>query len=116
MSAGCSDGHGGASFHEALSKAESPESILREVLKRGRGETVPDQWQYQILARILKDHRVIMYAPECPRELLESMKLEVAGTPEEALHKAFSYVGPKGQVAVIPEGVSVIPVRKKREA
>ena len=114
MSAGCSDGHGGEGFFQALSRAGSPDEILAEVLGRPRNATVPDQWQYQILARILKDFKVIMYAPECPREMLTAMKLDVAATPEEALEKAFARCGRDAKVAVIPEGVSVIPVKRKR--
>jgi len=113
MAAGCSDGHGGESFFKALSEAASPEAILTEALKRPRNATVPDQWQYQILARILKDYKVIMYAPECPQEMLRAMKLDTAATPEDALEKAFARCGGNAKVAVIPEGVSVIPVKKK---
>ena len=112
MAAGCSDGHGGESFFKALSEASSPEAILADALKRPRNATVPDQWQYQILARILKDYAVIMYAPECPPEMLHAMKLDTAATPDEALAKAFARCGKNAKVAVIPEGVSVIPVKK----
>jgi len=112
MAAGCCDGHGGAGFFEALSKAASPEEILAAVLARPRNATVPDQWQYQILARFLKDFKVVMYAPECPKELLRAMKLDAAATPDEALAKAFARCGKNAKVAVIPEGVSVIPVKK----
>ena len=112
MAAGCSDGHGGESFYKALSEAASPEAILKDAISRPRNATVPDQWQYQILARILKDFKVIMYAPECPREMLRAMKLDTASSPDEALEKAFAHCGKNAKVAVIPEGVSVIPVKK----
>ena len=112
MAAGCSDGHGGESFFKALAEAPSPEAILEQTARTPRNATIPDQWQYQILARILKDHKVIMYAPECPAEMLHAMKLETAATPDEALEKAFACCGKNAKVAVIPEGVSVIPVKK----
>ena len=112
MAAGCSDGHGGESFYKALSEAASPEAILADALSHPRNATIPDQWQYQILARILKDFKVIMYAPECPQEMLRAMKLDTAVSPDEALEKAFAHCGKNAKVAVIPEGVSVIPVKK----
>ncbi|MBR4662772.1 MAG: lactate racemization operon protein LarA, partial [Lentisphaeria bacterium] len=112
MAAGCSDGHGGESFYKALSEAASPEAILADALSHPRNATIPDQWQYQILARILKDFKVIMYAPECPQEMLRAMKLDTASSPDEALEKAFAHCGKNAKVAVIPEGVSVIPVKK----
>ncbi|MBQ7208558.1 MAG: nickel-dependent lactate racemase [Lentisphaeria bacterium] len=114
MAAGCADGHGGESFFKALSQTPSPETLLAEALQRPRNATVPDQWQYQILARILKDFKVIMYAPQCSPEMLRAMKLDTASSPDEALAKAFALCGKNAQVAVIPEGVSVIPVKKPR--
>lgn len=61
---------------------------------------------------ILKDFKVIMYAPECPQDMLQAMKLDTAASPAEALEKAFAHCGKNAKVAVIPEGVSVIPVKK----
>ena len=110
MVAGCSDGHGGESFYRALKNAASPEEILRSLAGRARSETVPDQWQYQILARILKRFKVIMYAPEIRREMLEEMMIDTAASPEEALAKAFRHAGSDAKVAALPDGVSVIPV------
>ena len=111
MAAGCSDGHGGESFYRALAGASGPEEILRNVAGRARNATEPDQWQYQILARILKDFKVIMYAPECPAKMLREMKLDTASTPDEALQKALAYTSADARVAVIPDGVSVIAER-----
>ena len=111
MAAGCSDGHGGESFYRALAEAAGPEEILQNVAGRARNATEPDQCQYQILARILKDFKVIMYAPECPAEMLREMKLDTASTPEEALRKALAYTSADARIAVIPDGVSVIAER-----
>lgn len=113
MNSGCSDGHGGESFYRALAQAASPEAILREVAGHARNETIPDQWQYQILARILKDYKVLMYAPECSADMLRQMKLEPVSSPAEALAKALAYCGPEAKIAAIPDGVSVIPEKKE---
>ena len=51
-------------------------------------------------------------ATECPQEMLRAMKLDTASSPDEALEKAFAHCGKNAKVAVIPEGVSVIPVKK----
>lgn len=116
MTAGCCDGHGGEGFFRALSQASSPEELLSQIEGRRRDETVPDQWQYQILARVLKKCKVILYAPYCPRETVEKMMLDYAATPEEAMQKAFAYCGAASRVAVLPDGVSVIPVKKTVKA
>ena len=109
MVAGCCDGHGGESFYRNMAGGASPDTILQEVLSRSREETQPDQWQYQILARILKKYKVIMVAPMCDRSLLKEMMLDPAPSPEAALKMAFEYVGSSAKVVVLPDGVSVIP-------
>ncbi|MBQ6351817.1 MAG: nickel-dependent lactate racemase [Lentisphaeria bacterium] len=111
MVAGCSDGHGGESFHAALKAASSPEEILERVKSVPRDATTPDQWQYQIMARVLKRFKVVMYAPECPAELLKDMMVTPASSPADALARAFAPCGKDAKVAVLPDGVSVIPVK-----
>ena len=113
MVSGCSDGHGGESFYAALKAASSPEEILDRVKKVPRDATTPDQWQYQIMARVLKRFKVIMYAPECNSDMLRDMMVEPAASPDDALAKAFAVCGKQAKVAVLPDGVSVIPVKKR---
>lgn len=113
ISASCSDGHGGESFHRNLAEAASPEELLAKTAMIPRDKTEPDQWEYQILARILAEHRVIVVTTDCDHELLKSMHLDTASTLDEALRKAFSLVGANASVAVIPDGVSVIAEKKE---
>ena len=113
ISASCSDGHGGESFHRHLAEAASPEELLAKTAMIPRDKTEPDQWEYQILARILAEHRVIVVTTDCDHELLKSMHLDTASTLDEALRKAFSLVGANASVAVIPDGVSVIAEKKE---
>ena len=112
MVSGCSDGHGGESFYEALKAAASPDEILERPKSVPRDATTPDQWQYQILARVMKHCKIIMYAPECSPGMLRDMKLEPAVSPSAALERAFGCCGENAKVAVIPDGVSVIPVKR----
>lgn len=113
ISASCSDGHGGESFHRNLAEAASPEELLAKTAMIPRDKTEPDQWEYQILARILAEHRVIVVTTDCDHKLLKSMHLDTASTLDEALRKAFSLVGANASVAVIPDGVSVIAEKKE---
>ena len=113
MVSGCSDGHGGESFYKALKAAASPDEILERVKKVPRDATTPDQWQYQIMARVLRRFKVIMYAPECSSDMLGDMMLTPAASPAEALALAFASCGGDAKVAVVPDGVSVIPVKKQ---
>lgn len=104
----CSDGHGGEDFYNTFKNANSPQEIMDEILKKDRNETIPDQWESQVLARILIKHEVIMVT-EAPKEMIEDMHMHYAETIEEAMEKAVQLVGKDDyRVTVIPDGVSVI--------
>ena len=66
-------------------------------------ETEPDQWQSQILARILDHHRVILVTRPELKEIVENMKMTYAGSLDEALSIAGS-----GEITWIPNGVSLV--------
>ena len=71
-------------------------------------KTVPDQWQYQILARILEKHQVIFVtAPEL-RQVIEEMKMTYASSLEEAYAMARAIKGAEARLVVIPNGISLI--------
>ncbi|MBE6370153.1 MAG: nickel-dependent lactate racemase [Lentisphaerae bacterium] len=108
LAASCSDGHGGEEFFHVLSKDESASDLLERVRAIPRDCTTPDQWQYQILARILANFTVIMVSEPEIRPLIGAMKMQSAANLEEALAKARQLVGADGKIAVIPDGVSVI--------
>ena len=107
--ASCKDGHGGESFYKHLAGYE-PQELLEMIAKIPGDQTVPDQWEYQILARILAERKVILVTKECPHKMLEEMHLYTASDLKEALSLAFilSPAGEKSRIAVIPDGVSVI--------
>lgn len=107
LCAACNDGHGGNSFYEKLS-SKSPREILEECSSTPKDKTLPDQWQYQILARILVKNTVIMVTEECSRDMLEKMGFLTAESIDKALEKAFEICGKAGKAAVIPDGVAVI--------
>lgn len=112
MVSSCADGHGGESFRKNLAEAASPGALLKQVALIPRDRTVPDQWEYQILCRILDKFTVIMVTTDCDHALLQSMHLQTASTIGEALKKAFAITGKAAKVAVIPDGVSVITAIK----
>ena len=108
LSASCCDGHGGNSFYQALSQAKSVADFLREIEKIPRNKTEQDQWQYQILLRILKKFKVILVTRDCDHQMIKSMKLDVASDLNKALSMAYSMTGNQAKVAIIPDGVSVV--------
>jgi len=110
LSASCVDGHGGKSFYEHLA-SQTPEEILASVAAVSRNATVPDQWQFQILARIMASYTVILVTKDCDHRMIRRMHLTPAATLQEALDQALKITGPRARVSVIPDGVSVIPQR-----
>jgi nickel-dependent lactate racemase len=113
MAARCEDGHGGQVFYETFRDEKDPDRLLETFLARPPLETVADQWQSQILARILLKHPVIMVTDPAVRGLAEDMGLGWAPTLDEALAEADRRLGhSRGAVTAVPDGVGVI-VRKE---
>ncbi|AGX43490.1 nickel-dependent lactate racemase [Clostridium saccharobutylicum] len=108
MVSACNDGHGGESFYKNMAEAKSPQEVLDKVLKVSKNETKPDQWEFQILARILSKNKVIMVTDMCDTKIIKDMHMDHASTIEEALNKAYKLKGNDAKVVVIPDGVSVV--------
>lgn len=108
MVSSCSDGHGGESFYNALHDCRSPEQLTEEILATPQDQTRPDQWEYQILARVLCKHRVIYVTDPAQRATIEGMKMEWAPDVDEALARARRDKGEDAHLVVIPNGISVM--------
>lgn len=108
MLAKSNDGHGGEAFCRELMAGDDMDALMADILRRGRGETLPDQWQAQIMIRILQRARVI-YVSDAPDDLVCKLHMTPAHSVEEALALAEEMLGNKNaSVTVIPDGVSVI--------
>ena len=106
--AACNDGHGGEDFYEWFKKANSAQAVMDEIMAIEPQNTLPDQWEAQILARILIDHTVIMVTDQCDHGMIKDMKMKVANTLPEAMKMAEEIVGKDARITVVPDGVSVI--------
>ena len=102
----CADGHGGEGFYSSLKDCESAAALYADQMATPQDKTVPDQWESQILARILMKFRVIFVTRPEMRELVENMKMLYAPSLDEAIAMARSFGGES--VTVIPNGISVI--------
>ena len=102
------DGHGGKSFHETFRDEKDLNRMMQAFLDRKPEETIIDQWQSQIFARVMLKATVI-FISSCDDELVEDMHMIPAHSVEEALKKAKEIVKKEDyMVTVIPDGVSVI--------
>lgn len=107
MVAACNDGHGGESFLQTMTQNLSPAQILEQIQATSKRNTVPDQWESQILARILSKHQVVLVS-ECDPELVKAMKMHPATDLPQALTLAEKLLDKSGTITVIPEGISAI--------
>ena len=102
------DGHGGEAFFHYFADNENAEAVERAIAGVPAGETKPDQWQAQILARVMRRARCIFVTGKENRETVEKMHMCWAENLEDAMEIADSLAGKNASVAVIPDGVGVV--------
>ena len=107
MMAKSNDGIGGDHFYHQLADEPDIDKTMGIFRSRGRNETVPDQWQTQILLRVLM-HANVIYISDMADEAVKEMHMTPAHSIAEAMELAESLLGRKPQVVAIPDGVSVI--------
>lgn len=108
IAAKSNDGHGGEQFYRTFKEESDVNKMLDEFLATPSEETIPDQWQSQIFARILKDTKII-YISDAPDNIVSDLHMIPAHSVEEAIAKADEILGNKdSKITVIPDGVSVI--------
>ncbi|MBQ3556305.1 MAG: nickel-dependent lactate racemase [Oscillospiraceae bacterium] len=108
MIAAANDGIGGDHFYHQLADEGDIGKTMQAFLARGRNETVPDQWQTQIMLRVLMRARVI-FVSQMADELVEQMHMIPARSIEQALETAKWLLGKRDvTITAIPDGVSVV--------
>ena len=108
MCAQLADGTGGEGFYTSLRDCESPAAHFAQCAATPQNETIPDQWESQILARILMKHRIIFVSRPEIEQTLREMKLDYAPDLPTALAMAKADRGENAEVTVIPNGISVM--------
>lgn len=108
MLAKSNDGIGGDHFYHQLADEPDIHKTMELFRSRGRQETVPDQWQTQIMLRVLMKASVI-YLSDVDDDTVRKMHMTPARSLEEALLLAKEMLGRETvTVTAIPDGVSVI--------
>lgn len=108
MVAECRDGHGGESFYRWFADVASADEVARKISCIPRDKTIPDQWEAQILARVLSRANVILVTDKCDPGLVRDIKLRHAFSLEEAMEMTRDIAGEDAGIVVIPDGVGVI--------
>ena len=108
MFAQAADGHGGETLYRTFRDEPDLDRMMRTFLARPPEETAIDQWEAQILARILLKAKVV-FVSDCDDQLVRDMHMIPAHGATEALDIAKRLVGRSDYtVTVVPDGVSVI--------
>ena len=115
MCAALGDGHGGDAFFRSFTDNENAEAVERMISGVPAGEMKPDQWQAQILARVMRRARCIFVTEKENRETIEKMHMYWTSNLEDAIQMADSFAGAHASVTVIPDGVGVIVQKSKEE-
>ena len=108
MCAALGDGHGGESFFRWFADRPDAQTVAADIESIPPGETRMDQWEAQILARVMLRATCIIVTGEENRALVEQMHLRWAPDADAALAMAEDLVGADATVTVIPNGVGVI--------
>ena len=108
MCAELADGTGGEGFYTSLRDCESPAAHFAQCAATPQSRTIPDQWESQILARILMKHRVIFVSRPEMETTLREMKLDYAPDLNTAVQMARQEKGQNATVTLIPNGISVV--------
>ena len=107
LAAACEDGlpdHG--SFAEVLASGSSPAELLEIIC--APGYAVPDQWQVQVLARVLAKARVLLICDGLTDDQVRAAHLEPAHDVARAVSEALGSEQSR-RIAYLPEGPQTIP-------
>ncbi len=102
MAAECSEGIGHHTFEDMILEAGSPENFLSKVYSPGF--FVVDQWQVQVLARLLSKARISLYAGNLENDQIKRMWLNPIESVEEGIEQALGRLGPDSRILVLPDG------------
>ena len=104
----CRDGVGHHEFRRLVEESRSPGEILETV--RSPGFFMIDQWEAQIMARVLQRAQVVCVTGGVEADELRRMHLTPARSLDDAVGKALEAVGRDPEINIIPGGPSTIPL------
>lgn len=108
LAAECADGTGGDQFYRALRDCKTLHALYERYMQIPQDQTEPDQWESQILSRVLMHHPVIVVTRKELRKIVEDMKMHYAPDMERAIETAKEICPNVQTMTIIPNGVSVI--------
>ena len=108
MMAQSGDGIGGDHFYHQLADEPDIRKTMALFLSRGRNQTVPDQWQSQVLLRVLM-HANVIYISQMEDSVVRQMHMHPAHSIDEALAMAKKMLEKEDvSIVAIPDGISIM--------
>ncbi len=104
----CEDGSGGEIFVDWFKRCNGPQDVLDQIMRVPDKETGPDQWQSQVLARVMLHATVILVSDERCKPICEDIGIRWAPDIMTAMAMAVELKPDYDAVTVIPNGISVI--------
>jgi nickel-dependent lactate racemase len=104
----CRDGlpaHG--SYGAVLASCPTPTALLTMI--NAEGYAMPDQWQVQIQAQIMRHAQVLMSTAGLTSTELRAAHLTPIGDVSAAVRDALRRAGPTATLCVLPQGPQTIP-------
>ncbi|MFO8017023.1 MAG: nickel-dependent lactate racemase [Promethearchaeia archaeon] len=99
-------GVGQNNFKDLLFSGLQPKEIYRKIMD---GEiTLPDQWEIQILARILMKSQVYVVS-QLTKDDIGNIGLKYAPTAEEAIKESLHRHGKEARILFLPHGPLILP-------
>jgi len=109
MISSCADGHGGDGFYRWFAESAAPEEVTQRITAIPPSQTLPDQWEAQVLARVQSKCRgVIIVSRHIDPHIILNMHMKHASTFSQALSMADNLLGYPSDMVIIPDGVGVI--------
>ncbi|MBQ0084187.1 MAG: lactate racemization operon protein LarA, partial [Clostridiales bacterium] len=105
------DGTGGEFFDRVIAGDQTVDEKMNAILSRSAADTLPDQWQAQIILRVIQKATVI-YVSSIPDETVKKMNMLPAHSLTEAIKLAKEIIGkPDAKIVAIPNGTAVVVVK-----
>ena len=105
----CSEGVGieQDKFKELIFSEKNPEEIYNKILKKEI--VVPDQWQIQVLTRILMKAEIYLVS-SMKKEEIGNIGLKYADTVENAIKNSLIKHGQDAKILILPNGPQILPL------
>ncbi len=103
-----SEGVGLDNFKELIFSGKTPHKIYEQILSKEI--SVPDQWEIQILARVLMKAEIYVVS-KLKKEEIGNIGLKYAKSVEKAIDISLKKHGKNAKILILPHGPQVIPLK-----